>query len=217
VPERSARTRFRRRPAQGTRDLDVVYAILDAALVAHVGFLVDGLPRVIPTLHARIGDRLYLHGSSAGTMTRALAVAPEICVTVTLLDELVLARAAFEQNVNYRSVMAFGIPEAVTDADEKLAGLRALTEHLMPGRWGQCRQPKRQELKATSLLTMPLSEVTAKLRTGGPTDDDADLELPYWAGIVPRTVSWGPPVPDPGLASGVEAPEVARTYNRQGS
>jgi len=217
VPEPWPRTRFRRRPAQGTRELDVVYAILDEALVAHVGFLIDGLPRVIPTLHARIGDHLYLHGSSAGTMTRTLAAAPEICVTVTLLDELVLARAAFEQNVNYRSVMAFGRPEPVTDPEEKLAGLAALTEHLMPGRWEQCRHPKRQELKATSLLRIPLSEATAKLRTGGPTDDDADLELPYWAGIVPRTVSWGPPVADPGLASGIEAPEIARTYHRQGS
>jgi nitroimidazol reductase NimA-like FMN-containing flavoprotein (pyridoxamine 5'-phosphate oxidase superfamily) len=215
--ESASRTRFRRRPSQGSYDRDVIYGILDAALVAHVGFLVDGLPRVIPTLHARIGDLLYLHGSSAGTMTRALAAAPEVCVTVTLLDELVLARAAFEQNVNYRAVMAFGRPRVISDAEEKLAGLRALTEHLLPGRWEQCRQPKRQELKATTLLAMELSEVTAKLRTGGPTDDEADLALPHWAGIVPRTVTWGPPIADPGVPAGVEAPEVARTYSRQGS
>jgi nitroimidazol reductase NimA-like FMN-containing flavoprotein (pyridoxamine 5'-phosphate oxidase superfamily) len=211
------RTKLRRRPQQGAHDRDTIHRILDEAMVCHVGFVLDATVRVIPTLHARIDDDLYLHGSSAGGMMRSIAAGQEICVTVTLLDDLVLARAAFEQNVNYRAVMVFGAPTPVIDEEEKLAGLRALTNQLLPDRWEQCRPPTRQELKGTALVRLGLDEASAKVRAAGPTDADRDLELPYWAGVVPRTVTWGPPRPEPGLPDGVAIPAQLAAFDRQGS
>lgn len=211
------RIKFRRRPRQGTHDREVIEQILDEAMVCHVGFVREGSVRVVPTLHARIDDQIYLHGSTAGGMLRSIGEGQEICVTITLLDDLVLARAAFEQNVNYRAVMVFGVPEPVTDQREKLSALAAMTNQLLPGRWEQCRHPTKKELKGTALVRLRLDEASAKLRQGGPTDADADLELPYWAGVVPRTVTWGPPKPEPGLPRGVEIPYQLASFVRRGS
>lgn len=214
---RDTRLRTTRKPRQAHYDRETVDAILDEAVVAHVGFLRDGYPVVIPTLHARDGDRLLLHGSAAGKMLRHLSEGVEICVAVTLLDGLVLARSAFEQNVNYRSVVVFGAAVPILDEERKLAALKALTNQLIPGRWEECRPPSKQELKGTSILEMPISEVSAKVRSGGPTDDPDDLTLPFWAGEVPRRVAWGPPVPEPDLAAGVKVPDGVGTYRRMGS
>jgi nitroimidazol reductase NimA-like FMN-containing flavoprotein (pyridoxamine 5'-phosphate oxidase superfamily) len=176
--------RVTREPHRGAYDRATIDAILDEALLCHLGFQVDGRPYVIPTLHARVGDRLYVHGSAASRMLRHAASGMPVCATVTLFDGLVLARSVFNHSVNYRSVVVFGTATLVAD-DEKREALRALTEQLAPGRWDEARQPTDKELKATWILSLPLDEASAKLRTGAEEDEPEDLDLPVWAGVVP--------------------------------
>ena len=188
VPER---LRVKREPQRARYDRQTVDAILDEALICHLGFAVGGRPYVIPTLHARVGDRLYVHGSAASRMLRHVATGAEVCVTVTLFDGLVLARSVFNHSVDYRSAMVFGRATLV-EGDEKVAALRALTEQLAPGRWDEARQPTAKELKATWILSLPLDEASAKVRTGPPEDEPEDLDLPVWAGVVPVHLAAGP-------------------------
>ena len=176
--------RVKREPHRGAYDRETIDAILDEALLCHLGFEVDGRPYVIPTLHARAGDRLYVHGSAASRMLRHAASGMPMCATVTLFDGLVLARSVFNHSVNYRSVVVFGTATLVGD-DEKREALRVLTEQLAPGRWDEARQPTEKELKATSILSLPLDEASAKVRTGAEEDDPEDRDLPVWAGVVP--------------------------------
>jgi len=178
------RIRVRREPHRGRYDRETIDAILDEALICHLGFEVDGQPFVIPTLHARVGDRLYVHGSAASRMLRHADSGARVCATATLFDGLVLARSVFNHSVNYRSVAVFG-KATLVEGDEKRAALRALTEQLAPGRWDEARQPTEQELKATWILWLPLDEASAKVRTGAEEDEPEDLELPVWAGVVP--------------------------------
>jgi len=178
------RIRVKREPQRGVYDRATIEAILDESLLCHLGFEVDGQPYVIPTLHARVGDRLYVHGSAASRMLRHAATGVPLCATVTLFDGLVLARSVFNHSVNYRSVVVFGTATLVAD-DEKREALRALTEQLAPGRWDEARQPTDTELKATWILSLPLDETSAKVRTGAEEDEPEDLDLPVWAGVVP--------------------------------
>jgi uncharacterized protein len=184
--------RVKREPQRGVYDRETIDAILDEALVCHLGFAVDGQPYVIPTLHARIGDLLYVHGSAASRMLRHAASDARICVTVTLLDGLVLARSVFNHSIDYRSVVVLGTPTLVEDVGEKREALHAFTEHIAPGRWEEARQPTDQELKATWILSVPLDEASAKIRTGPPEDEPEDLDLPVWAGVVPIHLAAGP-------------------------
>jgi len=209
--EPTARTRVRRLPERGKYDRDTVYAILDAGLVCHVGYNIEGRPFVTPTAYWRDGDRLYWHGSAASRMLRAQAHGIPVCLTVTLLDGLVLARSAFHHSMNYRSVMAIGDAEMVEDPDEKLAALRAFVERVVPGRWAGLRPITAQEVKATSVLRLRLEEVSAKVRTGPPKDDDADYGLPVWAGVVPVSITLGTPEPDPKLAAPDARPPAVQT------
>jgi uncharacterized protein len=195
----SERTRVRRLPARASYDVATVHAILDAGLVCHVGFVEDGRPIVIPTAYARVGDAVVFHGASKSRTLLAAAAGTEVCVTVTHLDGLVLARSAFHHSVNYRSVVMFGRAVAVTDPARKYELLRAFTERLYPGRWHAARPPSEQELKATLVVELPLREVVAKVRTGGPIDDAEDMSLPVWAGVVPLRLVAGAPEPDPAL------------------
>ena len=213
----SARTRVKRVHENAAYDRETIDAILDAALVCHLGFERDGQPYVIPTLHARLGDRLYVHGSSASRTMLAVSEGIPACVTVTLLDGIVLARSVFEHSINYRSVVVLGTATTVTDPDEKNAALEAFTEKLLPGRWADSRPPTRKELKATGVLWLPLDEASAKIGTGGPDDDGTpDAELDVWAGHIPLTVRALPPVPAPGLKAGLPVPAYAQRYRRPG-
>jgi len=213
----SGRTRVKRLPAQGAYDRGTIDAILDAALVCHLGFVDEGQPYVIPTLHARCGDRLYVHGSSASRAIRTLGAGVPACVTVTLLDGIVLARSVFEHSVNYRSVVVLGTATAVIDPAEKRSALKAVTEKLLPGRWADARQPTGRELKATGVLWLPLDEASAKLRSGPPNDGDSpDAELDVWAGEIPLVTRALAPVADPALKQGIPVPAYARRYRRPG-
>jgi uncharacterized protein len=203
-PPRGARTRLRRMPERGAHDRATIEAILDEALVAHVGFALDGQPYVIPTLHARLGDRVYFHGSAASRTLRALAAGAEMCLTATLLDGVVLARSAVHQSVNYRSAIVFGRAEAIIDAERKRAAIEAFSERLIPGRWREVRPPTEKELKSISVLSLPLDEASAKLRTGGPKDDEEDYSREGWAGVIPIAAVAGAPLPDERLAPGTE-------------
>jgi uncharacterized protein len=201
-----ARTKVTRKPDRADYERDAIDAILDEALVAHVGTVgADGAPVVVPTLHARAGDVVYIHGSAASQTLRRAARA-EICLTATLIDGLVLARAAMHHSVNYRSVVVFGQAERLESGDEKLAALRAFTEKLVPGRWAEVRSPTEQELKATAVLRLPLDEASAKVRAGGPLDDEPDYELPVWAGTVGLRLIAGEPQPDERLLQSVDCP-----------
>jgi nitroimidazol reductase NimA-like FMN-containing flavoprotein (pyridoxamine 5'-phosphate oxidase superfamily) len=210
----SQRVRVRRLPKRAAYDRATIHAILDEAIVCHLGFVHNNQPFVIPTLHARIGDRLYVHGSSASRMLGALGAGVPACVTATLIDGLVLARSAFHHSVNYRSVVLLGTAVPVTDEAEKVAALRAFTEHMVPGRWDDVRPPTPQELKATSVLYLPLEEASAKVRTGPPVDDDEDYALAAWAGVVPLQLQAGTPLDDPLLRDGIVPPAYARAYQR---
>jgi nitroimidazol reductase NimA-like FMN-containing flavoprotein (pyridoxamine 5'-phosphate oxidase superfamily) len=213
----SPRTRLRRVNERARYDREAVHAVIDAGLVAHLGFVDEGQPFVIPTLHARIGDQLYVHGSSASRALRRLGEGIPVCVTVTLVDGIVLARSVFEHSMNYRSVVVLGTATAVEAESEKYEVLEAFTEKLLPGRWGDARVPTSVELKATSVLRVPLDEASAKIRTGGPEDGDSpDADLDVWAGHIPLVVSALEPVPDPTLREGIELPEYARSYRRPG-
>ncbi|MFM9370100.1 pyridoxamine 5'-phosphate oxidase family protein [Streptomyces sp. Da 82-17] len=204
--QETERTRHRRLREQGSVDRAELDAILGAGFVCHVGVVVDGVPMVVPTVYGSDGRQLWFHGSVA---SRSLVTAPEteVCVTVTHVDGLVLARSVFEHGVNYRCAMVYGVPRQVTDPDEKLAGLRCLTEHAAPGQWAYARRPNRKELAATALLALPLDEASVKIRTGGPDDGDGpDAALGLWAGTLPLHTTWGGPEPDPLLPAGIETP-----------
>jgi nitroimidazol reductase NimA-like FMN-containing flavoprotein (pyridoxamine 5'-phosphate oxidase superfamily) len=208
------RTTLRRLPARGSFDRAAIDAILDEGLVCHVGFAVDGQPFVIPTIYARVGDRLVVHGSAASRMLRTLAAGVPVCVTVTLLDGLVLARSAFHHSMNYRSVVVLGTAREVTGEAEKAAALDAIVEHVLRGRSAQARPPSARELRATSVLALPIEEASAKVRTGPPVDDEEDYASPWWAGVVPLALTPGVPVPDPRLAPDVPLPPNVARYAR---
>jgi uncharacterized protein len=208
------RTQIKRLPKRGHYDRDTVYQILDTALVCHVGFSVDGQPYVIPTNYGRTGDTLYLHGSAASRMLKTLSAGVPVCVTVTHVDGLVLARSAFHHSVNYRSVVVLGTARRVDDPAEKMGALRIFTEHVMKGRWDDVRQPTEQELNATTVLALPLEEVSAKVRIGGPNDDEPDYALPVWAGVLPLETVVKEPIPDPQRKIDTPVPEYLRNYSR---
>ena len=212
---KTERTRVKRLPDRGKYDRETIYPILDEAFICHVGFVIDGQPYVIPTGFARIGDDLYIHGSSASRMLRNLSNGVEVCVTVTLIDGLVLARSAFHHSINYRSVVILGRAELVESAEEKNKVLEALTEHIVPGRWAEVRWPTELELKATSVLKLPIDEASAKIRTGDPKDDEEDYEMDVWAGVLPLTLATVEPVADTRLADGISAPPYVRNYRRR--
>jgi uncharacterized protein len=200
------RTRVRRVPQRGAYERETIEAILDETLISHVGFVHEGQPVVIPTLHARLGDRLYLHGSSASRMLRTLSKGVPVCATATLVDGLVLARSAFHHSVNYRSVVVFGTATLVEPGEETMKALELFTEKLVPGRWDDVRPPTRQELKGTKVLSLPLDEASAKVRTGPPIDEDEDYDLPVWAGVLPLSPSVAEPEPDPRLDPAIQTP-----------
>lgn len=200
------RTRVKRLPNRGAYDRDTIYSILDEAFICHVGYVKDGQPYVIPTGYARIGDDLYIHGSSASRMLRNLAQGVDVCVTVTLVDGLVLARSAFHHSINYRSVVVLGKATLVEDAAEKDKALEAFTEHIIPGRWPEIRWPNELELKATSVLKLPIEEASAKIRVGDPKDDEEDYEMNIWAGVLPLSVVPGEPIDDSRLVNGTKPP-----------
>jgi len=203
---RTEKTRVRRMPERGHYERETVHAILDAGFICNVGYVIDEQPYVTPTSYWREGERLYWHGSSASRMLRSVAKGIKACLTVTHVDGLVLARSAFHHSINYRSVMAFGTAEVVTDEAHKIAALTAFVERLFPGRWDMLRPVNKQELKATMVLSMPLDEVSAKVRIGPPKDDEEDYALPIWAGVLPLTVTAGTPEPDPKNLAGVAVP-----------
>ena len=206
----TSRTRVARLPKRGDYSQKTVYEILDAGFLCHVGFVVDGQPYVIPTGYGRSGGTLFLHGSAASRMLRTLAGGVDVCVTVTLVDGFVLARAVFHHSMNYRSVVMLGRATPVADREEKLDALRRFTEHIVPGRWNEARHPSEQELKSTSVLMLPLSEVSAKIRTGPPIDEDEDYELAIWAGVLPLRMRAEKPVPDSRLVPDVQPFNVER-------
>jgi uncharacterized protein len=210
------RTRVQRLPDRGKYDRETVHAILDQGFLCHVGFIVEGQPFVIPTNYARVDEILYLHGSSASRMLKTLSGGVNVCVTVTHVDGLVLARSAFHHSVNYRSVVALGVAHLIEDAEEKMLALEAFTNHVMPGRWNDIRTPTEVELKATSVLALPLDEVSAKVRVGPPKDDAKDYPLPIWAGVLPLRVVPGEPIDDPKLTAGLKIPENIRNYSTDG-
>ena len=211
---KTERTALKRLPKRGSYDAAVVYPILDEGFICHVGFVVDGKPCVIPTGYARVDEQLFIHGSQASRMLRELEQGIDVCVTVTIVDGLVLARSAFHHSMNYRSVVVFGQATVVREREEKLAALFALSEHFIPGRWDEVRGPSEQELKATTVLALPLAEVSAKVRTGPPIDDEEDYELNVWAGVIPLRLEADGPVSDPRLPGEISAPRYAREYKR---
>jgi uncharacterized protein len=208
------RTQVKRLPKRGNYDRETVYSILDTAFVCHVGFSVGGQPFVIPTNYGRSGDTLYLHGSAASRMLNTLSDGVPVCVTVTHVDGLVLARSAFHHSVNYRSVVILGKAQLVQEPAEKMEALRIFTEHVMKGRWNDVRIPTEQELKATTVLSVPLEEVSAKVRTGGPIDDEPDYALPVWAGVLPLETVAKTPLPDAQRKNDPPIPEYLKNYKR---
>ena len=212
--QQSDRTRVKRIPKRGHYDRETIDAILDEGFICHVGFVAGGQPYVIPTGYARVGDELYIHGSAASRMLRQLSKGVDVCVTVTLLDGLVLARSAFHHSMNYRSVVILGKAELVTETNEKNKALEALTEHFVPGRWAEVRWPTELELKATSVLKLPITEASAKIRTGDPVDDDEDYSMNVWAGVIPLTMAASEPIPDAKLNDGIAVPEHVSKYRR---
>ena len=208
------RTQVKRLPKRGRYDEATVFGILDTAFVCHVGFSVEGQPYVIPTNYGRSGKTLYLHGSAASRMLKTLSGGIPVCVTVTHVDGLVLARSAFHHSVNYRSVVILGTARLVDDPPEKMEALRIFTEHVMRGRWDDVRQPTEQELKATTVLALPLEEVSAKVRTGGPIDDEEDYTLPVWAGVLPLELVPKAPEPDAQRKKDEPVPGYLRNYRR---
>ncbi|MGH9945281.1 MAG: pyridoxamine 5'-phosphate oxidase family protein [Pyrinomonadaceae bacterium] len=208
------RTDVRRLPQRGSYEREVVYRILDEGLVCHVGFVVEGQPFVIPTGYGRAGDTLYLHGARASRMMKSLAGGREVCVTITLLDGLVLARSAFHHSMNYRSVVVFGRAHEVTDRVEKTEALRLFTEHMVPGRWADVRPPTAAELNGTTVLALPLAEGSAKIRTGPPVGEEDDFHLPHWAGELPLHTVACRLIPDPQLRVGVQEPSYLEGYDR---
>jgi len=208
------RTRIVREAVRAVYDREAIYKILDEGLVCHVGFATDGQPYVIPTMYARNGDYLYFHGSAASRMLRGLAGGLAVCITVTLSDGLVLARSIFNHSMNYRSVVALGNATLIDDPAERISALRAFAEKLIPGRWNDARQPNEKELKATSILKLPLTEVSAKVRTGDVEDDAEDYALPVWAGVIPLRLVADPPIRDARCDPSIPTPGYASEYRR---
>ena len=214
VLPQTPRTTLKRLPQRGHYDRELINPILDEGFICHVGFAVDGQPVVIPTGYARVGDSLVIHGSQASRMLRTLGQGIDVCVTVTLIDGLVLARSAFHHSMNYRSVVVFGRATLIDERAEKLAALRALSDHMIPGRWEDVRQPSERELQQTTVLALPLEEASAKVRTGPPLDDEEDYELPIWAGVIPLRLVAEPPIGDTHLSSNSKVPKYAVKYAR---
>ena len=204
------RIKFKRVAERGTYDRDVINAIFDEALICQVGFSVQGRPFVIPTIHWRIGDALYLHGSPGSRLLRHICSGEEVCISVTHLDGLILARSAFHHSMNYRSALVFGQGAPVEDETERMEALRVLTDKIAPGRWDEVRAPNEVEMKQTLVVRIPISEASAKTRTGGPKDDEVDYELDIWAGIIPLKLVAGEPIPDDRLNSSLELSQSAR-------
>jgi uncharacterized protein len=209
------RTRVVREPHRGSFDRDTIYKILDEGFVCHVGFTVEGQPYAIPTMFARVGDAIYFHGSAASRMLRGVSSGLAVCVTVTLIDGLVLARSVFNHSMNYRSVVALGKATLVGEAEEKLAALRAFTEKILPRRWDDARQPNEKELKATSILRLPLSEVSAKMRIGDVQDDEEDYALPVWAGVLPIRLAASAPIRDRRCDAGLAIPASVTNFDKR--
>jgi uncharacterized protein len=217
VPETippTERTRVVRESHRGAYDRETIYKILDEGFVCHVGFSIDGQPYVIPTLFARVGDAIYFHGSAASRMLRNVSDGIPVCVTVTLTDGFVLARSVFNHSMNYRSVVALGKAILVDRLEEKVKALHAFTEKILPGRWSDARQPNEKELKATSVLRLPLTEVSAKMRVGPPEDDAPDYALPIWAGVIPLSLAPGAPIRDEKCDPAIPTPAYATHYKR---
>jgi len=212
--EPTTRTRIKRYPARANYERTMIEAILDEAMVCHVGFVVDGQPYVLPTIHARDGARLYIHGSPMSRMLRTAAAGVPLCLTVTVHDGIVLARSAFHHSMNYRSVVVLGMACEVTGVAPKVAAMRALVDHLMPGRWEEARQPSTGEIAGTIILELPLTEASAKVRTGGPIDSEEDYKLPVWAGVVPLRLAPGAPQRDDRIAAEIELPDYVRRWRR---
>jgi uncharacterized protein len=208
------RSQIKRLPQRGNYERQAIYDILDEGLICYVGFAVNNQPFVIPTAYGRVEDRLYIHGSPASRMLRSLLTGIDVCVTVTLLDGLVLARSAFHHSMNYRSVVVFGTANIVQDADEKLTALQAFTDHVVPERWGEVRQPSRQELQGTLVLSLPLAEASAKVRMGMPIDDEDDYSLPVWAGVLPLRLVAGETIADSRLDGNIAIPSYLHNYSR---
>jgi nitroimidazol reductase NimA-like FMN-containing flavoprotein (pyridoxamine 5'-phosphate oxidase superfamily) len=211
----TARTRLVREPDRAVYDRAAAYKILDEGFICHVGFVVDGQPFVIPTGYGRVGDNLYIHGSAASRMLRRVDEGIAVCITVTLLDGLVLARSIFNHSMNYRSVVILGTAVAVVDAREKLEALRLLSEHILPGRWAESRLPNERELKATLVMRLPIEEFSAKVRQGPPVDDEEDLRFPTWAGVIPLEMVAGKPIDDPKLDPTRRPPIYVTQYSRK--
>jgi nitroimidazol reductase NimA-like FMN-containing flavoprotein (pyridoxamine 5'-phosphate oxidase superfamily) len=209
------RTRVVREPERAVYDRAAAYEILDEGFLCHVGFVADGQPFVIPTSYGRKNDNLYIHGSAASRMLRTLDQGVPVCVTVMLLDGLVLARSIFNHSMNYRSAVVLGTAVAVTDPQEKLEALRALSEHILPGRWDEVRPPNERELKATLVMRLPIEEFSAKVRQGPPVDDAEDYSFPAWAGVIPLEMATGEPISDAKLDPGRETPTYAKHYSRK--
>jgi len=208
------RTRVVREPQRAIYDRAAIYKILDEGFICHVGFAVDGQPFVIPTMYARVGDAIYFHGSAASRMLRNVSAGVSVCVTVTLVDGLVLARSVFNHSMNYRSVVALGKATLVDAGAEKLEALRGFTEKILPGRWDEARQPNEKELKATSILRLPLTEVSAKVRVGPPEDDAEDYALEIWAGVLPMELKAGAPIRDERCDAAIAVPGYVSNYHR---
>jgi nitroimidazol reductase NimA-like FMN-containing flavoprotein (pyridoxamine 5'-phosphate oxidase superfamily) len=208
------RTTLKRLPKRGEYDHEAVNGILDEGFICHVGFVVEGQPFVIPTGYARMGETLFIHGSQASRMLRAVGQGIDVCLTVTLVDGLVLARSAFHHSMNYRSVVVFGRATVVEQSEAKLTALRTLSEHIIPGRWDEVREPSEPEMKATVVLSLDLAEVSAKVRTGPPLDDEEDYEMKVWAGVIPVRLIADTPIADPRLPADIEVPGYARKYKR---
>ena len=206
------RTQIKRLPKRANYETQTIYNILDEALICHIGFTINNQPYVIPTTYGRVEDKLYIHGSPASRMLRSLNQGIEVCVTVTLLDGLVLARSAFHHSMNYRSVVIFGTATLINNTEEKMEALRAFTEHIIPKRWQEIRQPSKQELQGTMVLSLPLTEASAKVRTGNPVDDEPDYDLPVWAGVLPLQMLPGKAIADDRLIEGIEIPDYVQNY-----
>jgi len=213
IPE-TPRTTLKRLPKRGSYDREVINSILDEGFICHVGFAVEGRPFVIPTGYARVEDKLLIHGSQASRMLRTLSEGIEVCVTVTLLDGLVLARSAFHHSMNYRSVVIFGRATLVEDRTEKMSALFALSEHIIRDRWSDVRGPNESELRQTTVLSLPIDEASAKIRTGPPLDDEEDYGMEVWAGVLPLRQVAGPPISDPRLLPDIDPPEYVFNYSR---
>jgi hypothetical protein len=213
--ERTERNRVRRLPERGKYDPATIYPIIDEALICHVGFVQDGQPFVIPTLHARDGDCLLLHGATTSRLLKHVQAGHEVCASITLVDGLVLARSVFHHSINYRSVVLFGTGQLVEGDEAKLQALERFTERLLPGRWADARPPNPTELKATSVVSIPMTSASAKVRVGPPGDDDEDLALPIWAGVLPMQPVVGTPLAAPNLDVSIALPDYIREYVRQ--